>query len=389
MKIAYVTVNNILNQNSWSKDVQGICAAGYYIAQHLQDESTSINYLGPLNKKFIALTKAKWNFYHHLCKKNYYRWAEPLIVNNYAHQIQKKLKQIDADIVLCPENIVPITYLKCKQPIVLWTDATLSSLINFYRHMNNLCQENIRNIYAMEAEALNRCKLIIYTSDWAAKTAIDTYNIASDKIKVVPYGANLKCHRNLEDIHTILKYKPQNPCKLLFIGVDWVRKGGKLAFQVAQQLNNMGIKTELIIVGCIPHINEALPEFVKIIEFIDKSQPSGFKKINQLFTEAHFLILPTTADCTPHVIAEANSFGVPAISTNVGGLATLIHDELNGKIFSLDANISDYCNYISTLMTNYKDYKQLVISSFHEYQYRLNWNVTVQKTKQLIHDLVF
>ncbi|MBE9208503.1 glycosyltransferase family 4 protein [Nostoc sp. LEGE 06077] len=388
MKIAYATINDISNPSSWSKDIQGICAAGYNISQHLTDESVEIDYLGPLNKNFTALTKLKWSFYHYISKKDYYRWAEPLIVKNYAHQLHKKLKNSDSNIVLCPENIVPITYLECKQPIVLWTDATLSSLINFYRHMENLCQENIRNIHSMEAEALNRCKLIIYTSDWAAKQAMKTYNIAANKIQVVPYGANLICNRNIEDIKNIIQSKPNTPCKLLFIGVDWIRKGGSIAFHITKELNNLGLKTELTIVGCKPQINESLPQFVKYIEFIDKSKKAGLEKINQLFAEAHFLILPTIADCTPHVVAEANSFGVPAISTNVGGLATLIHDDLNGKIFPLDANISAYCNYIITMMSNDHDYYQLAFSSFYEYQNRLNWNVAVQKTKKLIKDLI-
>ncbi|AFY40740.1 glycosyltransferase family 4 protein [Nostoc sp. PCC 7107] len=388
MKIAYVTVNDIYNQNSWSKDVQGVCAAGYHISKHLIDESVEIDYLGPLSKNFTAFTKLKWTFYHYISKKDYYRWAEPLIAKDYAHQVQRKLKNLNSHIVLCPENIVPIAYLDCKQPIVIWTDATLSSLINFYRHMDNLCQENIRNIHLMEAEALNRCKLIIYTSDWAAKQAMKTYNIAANKIKVVPYGANLVCNRTLEDIHNIIKSKPQRPCKLLFMGVDWIRKGGNLAFEITKQLNDMGLNTELTIVGCKPKINEPLPQFVKYIEFIDKSKKTGLEKINQLFAEAHFLILPTIADCTPHVVAEANSFGVPAISTNVGGLATLIHDDLNGKIFPLDGSISAYCNYIITMMSNHDDYDQLAFSSFNEYQNRLNWNVAVQKTKKLINNFI-
>ncbi|AFZ27655.1 glycosyltransferase [Cylindrospermum stagnale PCC 7417] len=388
MKIAYVTTYDVLNQNSWLKELQGICAAGNYIAKYLIDESTDIDYLGPLSKNFAVLTRAKWSFYRYVFKKDYYRWAEPLVVQNYARQIEKKISLLNTDIVLCPENIVPIADLDCKQPIVLWTDATLSSLINFYRHMDNLCDENIKNIYEIEVEALNRCKLIIYTSEWAAQTAMKTYKILPSKIKVVPYGANLESNRNYADIQDIIKSKTSSLCKLLFIGVDWVRKGGDIAFQVAKELNYAGLSTELIVVGCQPQINEPLPPFVKVIGFIDKSKPEGLDKISRLFAEAHFLILPTIADCTPHVFAEANSFGIPSLSTNVGGISTLIKDDLNGKTFCPKASISEYCNYIIALMTNYSDYQKLAYSSFDQYQSRLNWNVAVQNVKQLMRELV-
>ncbi|MEB3181797.1 MAG: glycosyltransferase family 4 protein, partial [Nostocaceae cyanobacterium] len=367
MNLAYVTTHDVLNKATWSKDLQGLCAASYYLAKNLIDENTEINHIGSLDKKFAALTRAKWTFYRYVFQKDYYRWAEPLIVKNYAYQIEKQLKKENSNVVLCPENVVPIAYLECKQPLVLWTDATLSSLINFYRHMSNLCGENIQNIYQIEAAALNRCQLIIYTSNWAAQTAIQTYGISADKVKVVPWGANFECNRTYEDIQEIVKSKVSNPCKLLFIGVDWVRKGGNTAFKVAKELNDTGLETELIVVGCQPKINEPLPKFVKIIDFIDKSQPEGLAKIHKLFTETHFLILPTLADCSPHVLAEANSFGVPSLATNVGGIPTIIQNHLNGKTFSLEAHPSEYCNYIVSLMTNYSEYQQLALSSFHQY----------------------
>jgi glycosyltransferase involved in cell wall biosynthesis len=388
MKIAYITEYNVLDKTSWSKNHQGLCAAGSYIAQQLTEQDVSIHYIGVLAKKHKFVTRAKWSLYRHIYKKDYYRWAEPLVSKNYAYQIEQRLKLSNANIALCPENIVPIAYLDCKQPLVLWTDATMSSLIKFYRHMDNLCEENINNIYEMEAAALNRCDLIMYTSDWAAQTAIKTYGIDSSKVKVIPWGANFECNRTLDDIHTIIKAKNPSPCKLLFIGVDWVRKGGDTALQVAKELNENGLETELIIIGCKPEVKEPLPGTVKVIEFIDKSKPQGIEHLNKLFTEAHFLILPTQADCTPHVFAEANSYGVPSLATNVGGISTIIQDNLNGKTFSLSSNISEYCEYVHSLMENYDNYVELALSSFEQYQARLNWKVAVERAKHFMNELV-
>ena len=227
MKIAYVTSYDLKNRNSWTKHVQGICTAGYYIANNLVDDSTSIEYIGPLSKKFAIPTRLKWSFYRNLAKKDYYRWAEPFIVKNYAHQIQNKLKNLDPDVILSPESTVPIAYLNAKHKRI---DP----------YMSNLCQENIKNIYKIEAEALKRCDLIIYTSEWAARMASETYGIKTSKIKVVPWGANFESTRSLEDIKRIVDSRITRPCKLLFIGVDWERKGGDLALQVATKLNQVG-----------------------------------------------------------------------------------------------------------------------------------------------------
>ena len=388
MKVAYVTTYDVSNSATWSKNQVGFCGAGYYIAQSLASQSIELDYLGALQKKFSFFTRAKWSFYHNLFHQNYYRWAEPLVLKNYARQISKKLSALNSDIVLCPENAAPLAYLKCKQPIVLWTDSTLAGLIDFYLYLNNLCGETRNNIYAMEQAALNRCKLVIFLSDWAAQTAIKIYNIEPAKVKVVPWGANIECDRTIDDIQSIIASKGAKPCKLLFMGLEWHRKGGDVAFEVARELNRIGLNTQLTVVGCKPTIDEPLPNFVEVRGFIDKSTKEGLNQLNKLFAESHFLILPTLADCSPHVLVEANSFGVPSLATNTGGIPTIIKEDFNGKTFALEANISDYCNYIVSIMENYSEYKRLAISSFEEYQSRLNWNVATKTVKQLMTDLL-
>jgi glycosyltransferase involved in cell wall biosynthesis len=88
------------------------------------------------------------------------------------------------------------------------------------------------------------------------------------------------------------------------------------------------------------------------------------------------------------VFPEACSFGVPCIATDVGGIPSIIKDGFNGKTFSKDAEIADYCTYISNLFSDYAQYKNLALSSFNEYQSRLNWSVAGQTVRKLIMDRV-
>ncbi len=110
------------------------------------------------------------------------------------------------------------------------------------------------------------------------------------------------------------------------MGVDWHRKGGDIAYAVAKRLNQIGLPTELTVVGCQPLINEPIPKFVKSLGFIKKSAPEGKERLNRLIIESHFLILPSLADCTPMVFPEANSLGVPCLSTKVGGIPSIIQE---------------------------------------------------------------
>lgn len=378
MKIAYVTNFDARTlSNKWS----GI---GYYIAQSLQKQSIPLDYIELLDDKLTLqfVSKFKSRYYKYL-RRNYIKYIEPLILRDYAKQIPEKLNSSKADIVFSAGSD-SIAYLECNQPIVFWADATFANIIDFYSAYSNLCQESLYNAHLIQSISLHKSQLAIYSSDWAAQTAINYYNTDPEKVKVVPFGANIESNLTIDEIKNQIQSRPTNQCKLLFLGMDWFRKGGDVALKVAEKLNNSGLKTELTIVGCQPSVDKALPDFVKVLGFISKSTSEGQKKIYQLIADSHFLILPSIADCTPIVFCEANSLGVPCISRRVGGITTIIKDDLNGKLFDRDSDPTEYSEYIYDIFTNYNQYKQLALSAFNEYESRLNWRVAGQEVRDLL-----
>ncbi|NJO77614.1 MAG: glycosyltransferase [Cyanobacteria bacterium RM1_2_2] len=380
MKLAYVTACDPLNVRPWS-------GLPYYIRQSLHNQMVPMEHIGPLvdQSAIKAVCKLK-RYYHALGRKKYLKDPEPLRLKSYANQIQTKLNQTQVDIVLSVTHR-PVTYLECRQPIVFWADASFAGLLNFYPQYYNLCSTTIHDGHYMENLILQKCSLGIYASEWAAKTAIENYNVDPSKIKVVPFGANLDNKLTVDEIKVLVDSRPQNKCKLLFLGVDWFRKGGDIAFKVAKALNLSGLETELTIVGCQPILDEPLPNYLKPLGFVSKSTIEGQEKLSKLLAESHFLILPSQAECFGIVFSEASSFGVPSIATNVGGIPSAIRDNINGQLFNPDAEIEQYCSYISNLFTNYSDYKKLAVSAFHEYQSRLNWDTSGKVVKQLLEEL--
>lgn len=388
MRLGYVTSYKVFDSSDWQKDLFGIRGAGAFLAKQLENQSISIDYISPLKQSHNLVNRAKRKLYKKVFNKFYHCWAVPSITKDYALQVSQKLSNSQAQIIICPENAQPVAYLECKQPIVLWTDAPQTALVGWYPAFSNLCSETKRHIYEMEKAAFDRSKVVIFLSDWAAESAIKIYGIDPAKVKVIPWGANIDCDRDSESINNIIKSKDKTPCKLLFIGVDWLRKGGDIALKIAKELNQKGLKTELLLLGCQPITDEPLPSFVKVLGFIDKSTAEGKEQMKKLFCESHFLIMPSKADCSPLVLCEANSFGLPCLTTNVGGIPSLISDDLNGKTFPVTARISEYCDYIDNVMNNYSEYQNLARSSFNEYENRFNWEAIGKQAKELISDLL-
>ena len=383
MNLAYVTTydaSKLQGGNEWS-------GTGYYIAQALKHQGIPLDYIGPLSEPFgvNGIQKAKRLYHKLVARKNYQTDPNPVRLRSYANQIRDKLDRSPTQFdVVFSATVNPIAYLECSQPIVFWADATFANIKDFYPIYSNLSESTIRDWHQMEALALQKSQLAIYSSDWAAESAIRDYGANPVKVKVIPFGSNVDSPFTPETIQAAISARPRDRCKLLFLGVDWLRKGGNIAYEVAKQLNKSGLPTELTIVGCDPAIDTPIPDFVKPLGFISKATPAGQDRISQLLLEAHFLILPTLADCTPIVFSEANALGVPCLSTTVGGVPTIIRNCANGRLFAPDVQISEYCDYITNLFGDYADYQALALSAFNEYESRLNWRVAGQRVKELL-----
>ncbi len=374
--MAYVTTYDPWDVTQWS----GIA---YYIAKEFRAQGIHVEHISSLKESFSLFFKAKQASYSLFLRKQYLRDREPLIVKKYAEQILSRIKDLKVDVVFSP-GTVPIACLDIDKPIVFWTDISFAEMVDFYEYFSNLCAESLNNGHVLEQSALERCRLSIYSSEWAAQTTLKHYKIDPQKVKVVPFGANIDNCPAPEEVESIIESRPLDSCKLLFLGVDWYRKGGDIALAATEQLNELGLKTELHIVGCTPKFH--LPDYVITHGFISKSDEKGRQKLYKLFAGCHFLILPSRAECTPIVFNEASCFGLPSIAADTGGVASVVRDNINGKTFPLEAPASDYGTYIYRLMTNRSEYDHLARSTYSEFRRSLNWQANVRKAIELMHE---
>src|SRR5262249_31361847 len=155
-----------------------------------------------------------------------------------------------------------------------------------------------------------------------------------------------------------------------------------------RQLNQMGIVSELHVVGPEVDALKPIPYFVIPHGRVEKSTSAGRNKIENLLAEAHFLILPTRAECCAVAFAEASSYGVPSVTTNVGGVSTAVKNGLNGWAFSVGSEPLEYASYIFELMSNYSMYRELAMSSHNEYLLRLNWSIAGKRVRALLQSVL-
>jgi len=377
MKIAYVTIDDASNVLSWS-------GLSYYISKSLKDGGNSINYIGNLNRDFSAVNFIKKIFYSKIMHQKFHLERTIATSKDYSKEVARRLTKTDHELVFSPGTI-PIAYLETDAPKVIYTDATFACMLGYYDSLNNLSSDTIRQGHKVEQQALESCALAIYSSDWAADSAIKFYGIDASKVKVVPFGANFDVHHTEEQVNGFIHSRDKNKLKILFNGVDWKRKGGDLVLSTVKEMRRQGVDVELHIVGIrkLPFLN--IPDYVKYHGFLNKSVPAEKQKLESVYESCHFLFLPSTAEAFGCVFCEAGLFGMPSITRKTGGLETAVTDGINGFKLKMDANMNDYASLILDHFLDYDKYIQLAKSSYNEYNTRLNWKTAGESLSKYIH----
>ncbi len=319
--------------------------------------------------------------------RRYLRELETRRLKCSAREIEQQLRRLSVDAILSP-SIWMVAYLETDRPVLLWTDATFAGVQNLYESFSNLAPPSIEAGHRTERLGFQHCTLALFSSHWAAKSAVDHYGIDRQRVDVVPFGANIERALPEEEVADCLAARSSDVCRLLFVGVDWARKGADLAVEVVSLLNARGLRSELTVMGCEAPQGKELPAFVKSIGFISKSTPEGRDLIEQNFRGHHLFIMPTRADCTPCVFSEANAFALPCLSTDVGGISSIIVNDRNGRSFPLAAAAAEYVDYILALMADRPRYECLARSSWQEAHDRLSWAVSGRKIAALIDTMI-
>ena len=380
MKVAIVNTFDVKDIKNWS----GI---PYHLSLFLETffgenniECISI----PLKRNITSYVKG---FYFNRIKKLNYLSDFDTSVLSANYEAFKNVRNNEYNLIITFQFFIIPNIENPKSKIILWTDATFQNLLNFYEYVSNLPPSQINKTHAIQKKALQLSSCIILTSLWAIDSAVKYYETNTDKIRLIPFSSNLSVYPNQAEVNEIIANRLNGNLKLLFLGVDWERKGGDEAVEVLKKLSVLGIKTKLFIVGIDVPQEHIGSENIISLGFINKNIAAGEKRIIELLKECSFLILPTKADCTPVVFIEANSYALPVITTNVGGISSVITNNLNGYYFYNDDFVKGAALLIEKIWTTKSTYTNWCYSSYSCYKQEFSTERLEEKFKSVLTEI--
>lgn len=366
MRIAYISNGNPFDKNSWS-------GTDFYVRKALEQAGNEVHCIYGL-KPSVTFRNFLPKFKARISGKVYDSSRTIEFCNKWAKFIKSKI-QPDTDCIVSLSTI-PIAHLHTATPIYVYIDAVYEQLRNLY---NSNCKYDISNIAesnVIEKIALLNCRRI-FTAAGATRNAISKlYDISPSSIDIIPMGANIDSYPDESIIRNNASTKANSrEVNILFIGVEWYRKGADLVLKTLDRLiENSDLNLKLNLVG-LKEIPCTLPHYAINHGFLDKNNPLDMNRLTNLMSEATFLMVPSRAEAYGLVFCEANAFGVPVLSLAQGGLLTIVKNGVNGFIFNENDFLAKASETILHYHRNPDEYKHLCLSSYHRFRQSLNWNV--------------
>ena len=237
-----------------------------------------------------------------------------------------------------------------------------------------------------EKIVMTSTNLVTASSVFETMLIADTYKIDENKIKKITPGVDRKIFipdlsvekeniilsigriqeqkGQLQTIEFLNNFKKiQNDFKCYFIGGPSGKHGNEYLHELKQTIKDFNLDKHVEFLGDLPQ--------TEIIE---------------LFNKAKLLIHTSKFETFGLVAIEANTMGVPVLTTNNGSLMEIIENNKNGYLSEnlIDSNIN---NFVNNLFNNVTKYEEIHLSCIEKSK-KYDWMKTANELESLYQQLV-
>ncbi len=362
-QIAFITADDPRDKRSWS-------GTNHFMWESLKKHVGDVDILGPYTPQPLWFFCSAFNFITLglLGKRFDYRHSFAMR-NAYGKHFNRLLSKKKYDVVIVSASIASAAGIKSDAPIVYINDRVIAGAMNYHKILTQLFDFSKQQSLATDKQAIENSALSVFCSHWAGDAAKEIHGFGEDKVKVIPFGANLE----ITPIEPQSIEFPGGVVRLLFVGVNWEDKGGPIAFDAYRHLLKIGLNVEFTVVGCTPPENMWHGK-MNVTGFLDKNKPEDFSVLTGLFRNAHFFILPTKYEAYGLVFCEAAAYGVPVLAPATGGIPTIVENGVTGFLLPENASGVEYAEKIYSMISNPAQWQAMRDAAYRKYIDQLNWD---------------
>lgn len=202
-----------------------------------------------------------------------------------------------------------------------------------------------------EKTGMEGCDRVIAVSHADEKDVVECYDVARDRVKVIPNGVDAEVFQRREDPKVLVKYGVRAPY-VLFLGRLSRQKG---VFDLVSAASSLPEGVTLVLVTGAPDEAGITTELSRKLEggrnilWIDKMLPRH--EVVALLSGASVFVAPSLYEPFGIMNLEAMACERPVVSTRVGGIVDVVVDEETGLLVS-PSNQEGLTEAINRILSN-------------------------------------
>jgi len=235
-------------------------------------------------------------------------------------------------------------------------------------------RHELKKRLSLEWVVYNNAEFIFTTNENAQKSLINHYDVSPEKIKTVGYGLTIEGPENFE--------KEYDGKTILFIGMDFERKGGFVLLEAFRQVRKEIPDAKLIIIGPNKDIYDIREPGVESLGHLnDKQAIKGFYEKSSIF------VMPSLCEPFGLVFLEAMAHKLPCIGTNRDAMPEIIQDGKNGFLVPTGDSQS-LAEKIIFLLKNTSHMKQLGDYAQRHVREHFLWEKTTERIDGCLKNII-
>jgi glycosyltransferase involved in cell wall biosynthesis len=188
-----------------------------------------------------------------------------------------------------------------------------------------------------ERDLYHRTTVNFTWSEHIARSLIHDYGCPPERVAVVGAGGSIPV-----DAHADARSERYRTRTILFVGVDWERKGGPELEQAFRQVLQVYPDAQLTIIGCSPRLN------VPNCTVLGRRPP---EETIHHYKQSSIFCMPTRLEPFGKVYIEASAYGLPVVATTIGAVPEIIQHEKTGFLVE-PYDSQQLATYLITLLGN-------------------------------------
>jgi len=244
-----------------------------------------------------------------------------------------------------------------------------------------------------EKKLMKRSDALIAVSKYTVNELTELYGINEKKIYVIYNGVDVekfKPRPNIAELRREFRLE-ENKKVVLFVGRLYHRKGLEILLRSIPPILKEFSNVHFAISGTgFKQKEQSLRDLTKELKIEEYVTFLGYvpdEKLPLLYSASDIFVLPAIYENFPFAILEAQSTGLPVISTNVGGIPEFLVDGENGFVID-PGDESQLILRLLTLLQDPKCAKKMGDHGRRLIEKKLDWRLITNQVIDLYHNLL-